>query len=80
MPSYPVQRQRLPESAILTSSSVGDGFLGEERGRGDQHPGRAEAALDAAVLEEGRLQRGERVALARPSTVVISLPSACSAR
>ena len=44
---------------MRTSSSVGRGVALEERGRGDEHPGRAEAALHAAVLEEGRLERAQ---------------------
>ena len=65
---------------MRTSSALGDGFAAQESRRRDQHPGRAEAALDAAVLEEGGLQRAQLVAVARPSTVVTSRPSACSAR
>ena len=48
---------------MRTSSSVGLGVVLEERRRRDQHPGRAEAALDAAVLEEGRLERAQLVAV-----------------
>ena len=38
----------------------------QERGRRDQHAGRAEAALDASVVEERPLQRAELAAVRKP--------------
>ena len=54
---YPVQRQRLPPSAMRISSSLGCGLCGQQRGRGDQHARRAEAALHAALGDDVALQR-----------------------
>ena len=51
---------------MRTSTSVGCGFALEERGRRDEHPGRAEAALHAAVLEERRLERAQLEARREP--------------
>ena len=53
---------------------------GEQRRRRDEHPGRAEAALDAAELEERGLERRQRVAVGEALDRRDSLPSACSAR
>ena len=41
----------------------GRGFASQQRRRRDQHAGRAEAALDAALLEERALQRVQLVAV-----------------
>ena len=46
---------------MRTSSSLGDGCRSSRAVAEIEHPGRAEAALDAAVLEEGRLERAQLV-------------------
>src|SRR5262249_43414219 len=38
----------------------------QQRGRGDQHPGCAEAALDASVLEERRLEWAQLAVVGEP--------------
>ena len=62
------------------SSSVGFGVVAQQVDRGHDHPGRAEAALQAVLLVEGLLHRVQRAVLAaKPSMVVTSLPSAWTA-
>ncbi len=73
MPSYPVQRHRLPAARSVPRPRSGSG-LRQQRGRGDQHARRAEPALHAAVLQERALQVASSSGGASPSTVVISRP------
>ena len=69
-----------PEIAQRISSSLGIGVLGEERLGHQHHARRAEAALQAVLLLEARLDRVRAPpAGASPSTVVIAWPSAWTA-
>ena len=56
-----VARQRLPDRGL-----VGIGVVLQERGGGDQHPRRAEAALEGVPLEAALLHRVEAVAVGQP--------------
>ena len=77
--AYPVQRQRLPESASRISSSLGSGVALEQVGGRHDEPRRAEAALHRAGLDERLLHAVQPPRRASPSTVTTSCPSACAA-
>ena len=61
-----MQRQRLPRSAWRIVSSLGDGIAREEVRCRQDHAGRAEAALQAVVLDERALERVELAVLREP--------------
>ena len=63
---YPVQRQRLPSSAWRTSVAVGFGIVRQERDRRQDHPGRAEPALQPVLGPERLLDRVHRAVLREP--------------
>ena len=69
-----------PRAPAAPRPRWGRGFSIQQRLGRDQHARRAEAALDAALLEERLLQRVQLSPSAKPSIVVTSWPSAWSAR
>ncbi len=54
---YPVHRQRLPASPCRMASASAAGFPIEQRLGRQHHPRNADAALHAALVDEGFLQR-----------------------
>ena len=74
-----MQRQRLPASASRIASSLGVRVALEQVDRGDDHAGRAEAALHRARVEERLLHRVQRSPSPSDSTVRTIAPSACTA-
>ena len=64
--AYPVQRQRLPESASRISSSDGLGAAPEQIDGRDDEPRRAEAALHCAGVDERLLHGVQPLAVGKP--------------
>ena len=79
-----MQRQTLPASASRIASSPGCGLALEQVGHGDDEPGRAEAALDGAGLDERLLHRVQAAvageALDRDDLVTVGLGGEDEAR
>ena len=71
----------LPSSPWRICSSVGVGLRSQQLVRRQDHPRRAEPALQAVLVPERLLQRMRACRRrARPSIVVTDAPSACTAR
>src|SRR5262249_55125713 len=73
--SYPVQRQRLPESASRTSSSDGSGERSSRSAAATTSPGVQNPHCTAPVSTKARCTGCSSASVARPSTVVTSCPS-----
>src|SRR5260370_6160043 len=76
---YPVQRQRLPDSAQRTSSSVGSGLASSSALAAIIMPGGQNPHCSPCSSLKPSCSGCNSLALARPSTVLISWPSACPA-
>src|SRR5262249_18911931 len=77
--SYPVQRQRLPESASRISSSDGSGERSSRSAAATTRPGVQNPHCTAPVSTTARCTGCGSSSAASPSTVVTSCPSACAA-
>ncbi len=77
---YPVQRQRLPARAVRMSRSDGAGLAISERFGRHEHAGVQYPHCTAPCSMNFPCSTSSCPFFARPSTVIISLPRACTAR
>src|SRR5579864_5023835 len=76
---YPVHRHRLPDSAHRTSSSVGSGLASRSALAASIMPGVQNPHCSPCSSLKPSCSGCSSLAVARPSTVPISCPSACTA-